>query len=269
MVYRSDTLPTAHNILKTMNTFVAAHSIVRKIWGKPDLVLFIFAGAAAEFSLNKSVDWLYFTGKLPKDPMGRMFSTVAYAHQIIFMNKDQALAAIDMITKIHKDVENKRGMSIPDWAYRDVLFLLIWYSVAAFELLERKLTETEKEEVFNVFYRLGLRMDLQELPEDYTAWELSRKTHLQRNLERTHFSNDLFLQYKKQLGPLRYHTMIALQWLLAPPKVRQLLCLRENYFVRYLVDLYSLIRNPLLQRYVLPLLVPTAYRSTVQKLYKR
>ena len=42
--------------------------------GKGDTILFIFAGAgAAEFALNKAVDWLYFTGKLPTDPLGRLF----------------------------------------------------------------------------------------------------------------------------------------------------------------------------------------------------
>jgi uncharacterized protein (DUF2236 family) len=251
-----------------MNTFVDRHSIVRKIWGKPDLVLFIFAGAAAEFSLNKSVDWLYFTGKLPKDPMGRMFSTVAYAHEIIFMEQDKALAAIDMITNIHKSVESKRGMQIPDWAYKDVLYLLIHYSIAAFELLDRRLSDNEKEEVYDVFRRLGQRMELQELPESYVAWEPVRKAHLQHNLERTHFSNDLFLQYKKQLGPLRYHTMIAIQSLLAPPKVRQLLSLRENILMWYLLDLYSLVRSPFLQKHGLPLLVPQAYKSALKKLSK-
>lgn len=56
--------------------FVQENSIVREIWGKSDTILFIFAGAAAEFALNKSVNWLYFTGKLPNDPIGRLFSTV-------------------------------------------------------------------------------------------------------------------------------------------------------------------------------------------------
>lgn len=45
-----------------MELFVAKNSIVRKIWGKSDTVLFIFAGASAEFALNKAVDWLYYTG---------------------------------------------------------------------------------------------------------------------------------------------------------------------------------------------------------------
>ncbi|MFN5477681.1 MAG: hypothetical protein ACK484_13915 [Sphingobacteriales bacterium] len=60
-----------------MKTFTPQDSIVRRIWGKSDTVLFIFAGAAAEFALNKAVDWLYFTGKLPSDPIGRLFSTVS------------------------------------------------------------------------------------------------------------------------------------------------------------------------------------------------
>ena len=67
-----------------MEYFVQKSSIVREIWGKSDTVLFIFAGAAAEFALNKAVDWLYFTGRLPTDPLGRLFSTVTYARKIIF-----------------------------------------------------------------------------------------------------------------------------------------------------------------------------------------
>src|SRR6478672_4812980 len=78
-----------------MQFFVAKSSIVRKIWGKSDTVLFIFAGSAAEFALNKAVDWLYFTGKLPADPIGRLFSTVNYAKQIIFAKNEDALQTID------------------------------------------------------------------------------------------------------------------------------------------------------------------------------
>src|ERR1044072_5635118 len=122
-----------------MELFVNEHSIVRKIWGKADTVKFIFAGSAAEFALNKAVDWLYFTGKLPADPIGRLFSTVTYARAIIFADFEKALKAIDNITSIHTAVEHNRNAKIPDWAYRDVLYMLIHYSIASFELLERKL----------------------------------------------------------------------------------------------------------------------------------
>src|SRR5205823_5159039 len=153
-----------------MEYFVDKKSIVRQIWGKSDTVLFIFAGAAAEFALNKAVDWLYFTGRLPSDPLGRLFSTVTYARKIIFSKNDDALKTIDSIASIHRQVEIKRGKAIPAWAYRDVLFMLIHYSIASFEVLERKLSADEKEEIYNVFLRFGNRMNLQELPGDYKGW---------------------------------------------------------------------------------------------------
>ncbi len=60
-----------------MTDFVRRDSIVRRIWGDGDMVLFIFAGSAAEFALNRAVDWLFFTGKVPNDPIGRLFATAA------------------------------------------------------------------------------------------------------------------------------------------------------------------------------------------------
>src|SRR3954447_4518130 len=115
-----------------MEFFVDKKSVVREIWGKGDTILFIFAGASAEFALNKAVDWLYFTGRLPADPLGRLFSTVSYAREIIFSSKDDAMQAIDRINHIHGAIETARGQKIPDWAYRDVLFMLIHYSIASF-----------------------------------------------------------------------------------------------------------------------------------------
>ena len=128
-----------------MEFFVEKDSIVRQIWGKSDTILFIFAGASAEFALNKAVDWLYFTGRLPNDPLGRLFSTVNYARLIVFSEKQAAFRAIDKMRSIHSAVEAARGATIPDWAYRDVLFMLIHYSISSFEVLERKLTNEEKE----------------------------------------------------------------------------------------------------------------------------
>src|SRR5580765_6137049 len=161
-----------------MQFFVEKNSIVRKIWGKADTILFIFAGAAAEFALNKAVDWLYFTGKLPADPIGRLFSTVRYARRIVFSSMDEANQAIDTIRQIHTAVEQARGAGIPGWAYRDVLFMLIYYSIASYELLEKKLSDEEKQEVYNVFYRVGARMGLAALPLTYIQWLPVRKAHL-------------------------------------------------------------------------------------------
>ena len=174
-----------------MKPFVKDDSIVREIWGKSDTILFIFAGASAEFALNKAVDWLYFTGKLPSDPLGRLFTTVDYARKIVFSPEPDALRAINSLRKIHSGIENARGFSIPDWAYRDVLFMLIHYSIAAYELLERKLSKEEKQEIYDVFYRLGDRMELKELPSSYDEWLIARQQHMKNDLERSSYTSDL------------------------------------------------------------------------------
>ena len=73
----------------------------------------------------------------------------------LFSPTDRALAAIDQITAIHGGVEKSREMKIPDSAYRDVLFMLIDYTIRSFELLERKLTAEEREESLTFFCGLG------------------------------------------------------------------------------------------------------------------
>lgn len=249
-----------------MEYFVRKASIVRTIWGKSDTVLFIFAGAAAEFALNKAVDWLYFTGKLPADPIGRLFSTVTYARGIIFAKNEEALQTIDKINFIHKAIEKERGFSISDWSYRDVLFMLIHYSIASFELLERKLTDEEKEEVYNVFYRTGVRMELKDLPFDYNSWLLARNEHLNNNLQRSKYTIDLFSQYKKHLGAVRYTILVESQILVVPDKVKELLQFRNFSFLRPTVPVYKLIRKFNLDTLVKAILLPSAYKKEIKEL---
>ena len=248
--------------------FVDAGSIVRKIWGNADTVLFIFAGAAAEFALNKAVDWLYFTGKLPADPIGRLFSTVTYAHRIIFSDVDKANKAIDNITNIHKAVEQNRKASIPDWAYRDVLYMLIHYSIASYELLERKLTMQENEEVFNVFYRVGSRMHLKDLPANYNQWKTSYAEHLQNDLEKSNFTVDLFKQYKKHLGSFRYGILIETQKSLAPARVKQLLEFSKISFVPFVIPPYKFFKLINLDKFIKAILLPKKYKAQIKALDK-
>jgi uncharacterized protein (DUF2236 family) len=249
-----------------MKYFVSNNSIVRKIWGKADTVLFIFAGAAAEFALNKAVDWLYFTGRLPADPLGRLFSTVTYARQIIFSDEDAALRSIDQITAIHKVVEKNRGAQIPDWAYRDVLFLLIDYSLRSFELLEHKLTEADKEEVFNVFYRVGVQMQLKGLPVNYVSWLAMRNEHLQQNLINSEFTADLYKQYKKHLGYLRYTLLIQIQQLLVPKRVSNLLSLHQSMWISPTLKFYKFLRYIQVEAFLRDALLPEKFKIQVKEL---
>jgi hypothetical protein len=249
-----------------MKFFVEENSIVRKIWGKSDTVLFIFAGASAEFALNKAVDWLYFTGKLPSDPLGRLFSTVSYAKRIVFAPMDEANKAIDTLQKIHAAVEQDRGFSIPDWAYRDVLFMLIHYSIASYELLEKKLTDEEKEEVHNVFYRVGARMGLKELPLTYLAWQPVRNEHLLKDLQRSEFTVNLFQQYKKHIGALRFKVLIAGQKLIVPDKVKELLDFSDFSLLTPVVPVYKVSRLMKLDWLLKNILLPPAYKEQIKEL---
>lgn len=249
-----------------MQFFVEKKSIVRKIWGKSDTVLFIFAGAAAEFALNKAVDWLYFTGKLPSDPLGRLFSTVSYARKIVFSSMDEAHKAIDTMRQIHSSVEQNRGATIPDWAYRDVLFMLIHYSISAYELLEEKLTDEEKEEVYNVFYRVGARMGLTALPLTYIEWLPVRQAHLMENLQKSEFTADLFKQYKKHLGVLRFKVLIEGQKLVVPDSVKDLLHFRDFSLLTPLIPLYKISRLLKMDWLLKSVLFPSEYKDQINEL---
>jgi len=249
-----------------MKFFVEKNSIVRKIWGTGDTILFIFAGAAAEFALNKAVDWLYFTGRLPADPLGRLFSTITYARQIVFSEYDAANKAIDKITAIHKTVEENRHSTIPDWAYRDVLFMLIHYSIASFELLERKLTPAELQEAFDVFYRVGTRMGIKDLPTTYEQWLPVRNYHLDHDMLKSHYTIDLFKQYKKHLGAFRYHILLQSQKLVVPPQVKKMLGFNKFSWMAPIIPVYKIIRLFKLDWLLKSVLLPSEYKAQIKAL---
>jgi hypothetical protein len=249
-----------------MQNFVDQDSIVRKIWGKSDTILFIFAGAAAEFALNKAVDWLYYTGRLPSDPLGRLFSTVAYARRIVFSSLEEANKAIEVMRNIHSAVEQNRGAVIPDWAYRDVLFMLIHYSIAAYELLERKLNEAEKEEVYNVFYRVGKGMGLKDLPSTYQEWLPMRQSHLESDLQKSEYTVDLFRQYKKHLGAMRFRVLIEGQKLVVPEDVKVHLQFSDFSLLTPVVPLYKISRLMKMDWLLKRILLPNDYKQQIREL---
>lgn len=249
-----------------MAYFVEEHSIVRKIWGKGDTILFIFAGSSAEFALNKAVDWLYFTGRLPADPLGRLFSTVAYAREIVFSEHEKAMEVIDRITSIHGAVEQNRGAKIPDWAYRDVLFMLIDYSIRSYEVLERKLTDYEKAETFEVFNRLGQRMGIKDLPDTYQEWLRMRHGHLEQDLVCSTFTKDLYKQYRKHLGLPRYLILKQAQLLVVPERVNSLLSLGTIPFLKPVLSVYKLTRLLNLDQFLRNIILPEAYKAQIKDL---
>lgn len=248
-----------------MSDFVNSSSIVRKIWGNPDLILLIFAGSAAEFALNRAVDWLFFTGKLPADPIGRLFSTVAYAQDIVFADAETARRTLGRINAIHGGVERQRGQNIPDWAYRDVLYILIDYSERSYRLLYKPLSSSEQKDLYLVFRRIGEELNVTELPLTYDEWREDRKRHLKRDLVLSEHTKLLFQRYREHLGPWRYELLLQVQALLVPDEVRRWLNFSPNYLVSGLVSAYGVVELLNLRSVVHSLLIPPRYWTEVRK----
>ncbi len=245
--------------------FVPRGSVVRRVWGDPDMVLLIFAGSAAEFALNRAVDWLFFTGKLPADPIGRLFSTVSYAQEIIFVDEDAARRTLARINAAHAGVERARGQSIPDWAFRDVLYMLIDYTERVQQLLRGPLSDAEREELYAVFLRVGGGLNVKELPADYRDWHADRGLHLERDLAYTKHTGMLYAEYRRHLGQWRYQILLHVQAILAPERVRRLLRLRRRAFFAALAGGYGYLDVLGLRPLVRRMLVQPRYWDEVAK----
>ena len=248
----------------SVRDFVDRRSIVRKIWGNPDLVLLIFAGSAAEFALNRAIDWLFFTGEIPHDPIGRLFSTVRYAQEIVFVDEEKAHRTLDGINARHASVEHERGQTIPDWAFRDVLYMLIDYSERAYALLYRPLSQHEKTDLFEVFLRIGEALHVPELPKTYADWKIDRRRHLVRDLTYSKHTSMLYQSYRRHLGIWRYYLLLEVQALLVPPEVRRLLHLNSNPLISGLAQAYGIIGTRNVQSLVHTLLIPPRYWTDVR-----
>jgi len=230
------------------------------------MVLLVFAGSAAEFALNRAVDWLFFTGELPRDPIGRLFSTASYGQQIVFADERTASRTCARIRAAHQAVERERGQHIPDWAHRDVLYMLIDYSERAHELLARPLSADEQRELYDVFYRVGTGLQIPGLPPTYAEWKTDRERHLHRDLLHGDATDALYAEYRNHLGPWRYQLLLRIQAILAPGHVRGLLRLKRAEWLRLLVRLYPLLVRTGLHSIARQLLIPARYRSAVRTL---
>jgi uncharacterized protein (DUF2236 family) len=257
---------SVHTSLSATTYFVRPDSIVRQIWGDADVILLVFAGSAAEFALNRAVDWLFFTGKLPADPIARLFSTVRYAQEIVFAPKQQAEQAIARMGAIHAGVEGKRGYPIPDWAYRDVLYMLIDYSERAYETLHRPMTDPERDELFQTFRAVGEGMNVPDLPTSYTDWKPDRLAHLDRDLVRSTYTDKLFRRYREQLGAWRYNLLRQAQAVLVPEQVSQRIGLPKNPWLAKSIGLYKVLNALKLRSVVQRVLLPTEYLAQIRNL---
>src|SRR5215211_6307342 len=198
-------------------------AVTRRIWGSPDAILLFFAGGAAEFAAIKAVDWLFFTRRLPGAPVERFFETVRFAQSVFFGDLAGTTETIERINRIHQRVEDARGEEIPQWAYRDMLFILIDYGERAHEVVFGAMTESERASHFGVGLALGRAMHLSGLPTTYAEYRNQRHQQLLEDYARGPLTEELYASYRRVLGPLRFRLLELVQASVLPEELRDVL----------------------------------------------
>lgn len=212
--------------------------VARRIWGNPDTILLFFAGGSAEFAAIKAVDWLFYTQKLPSSPIDRFFDTMMFAQKVFFGEVFRSAKAINAINHIHKGVENSRGMQIPQWAYKDMLFMILDYGERAHEVVFGPLSLPDRDSYFEAVLALGHAMHLQDLPQTYQEYQIQRKRHLATDYALSPLTLELFEGYRKALGPVRYYLLKLVQACLIPEEISNITRLRPNPVIKWLLRIY-------------------------------
>ncbi len=212
--------------------------VTRRIWLSPDAVMLFFAGGAAEFAAIKAVDWLFFTGALPDDPVGRFFETVRFAQLVFCGAPEQAAKTMQAINKIHHRVEEDRGYLIPQWAYRDVLFIILDYGERAHEIVFGPLTAADRQAYFEAVLAVGQAMHLEDLPLTYAAYQAQRHQQLLDDYAHTPLTDELFARYRKALGPVRYWLLRRIQACLLPDELLEIVELKPEWLTTFFLRFY-------------------------------
>jgi len=205
----------ASNQLKSPTT----PTVAQRIWSDPTCLLLIFAGGSAEFAVHPNVDWLFFTGKLPADPIGRFFSTIDYLRQMLIVSAEEREPLAKALRGLHGDIENRRGSRIPDVAYRDVLSMDIYYSIVGAELtFGGPLSDEDRDELVAELVIFGAQMGIPNLPGNYAELCEMRQQRF-TTYAQSEFTDRLFQSYRRALGMFGYRSLIGFYPLLLEPEL--------------------------------------------------
>lgn len=111
-------------------------------------------------------------------------------------------------------------------------------------------------------------MGLKDLPCNFSDWQISRNEHLNHDLIKSKYTLDLFRQYKKHLGIVRYSILKNAQMLVVPFEVKKQLNFRSYIFRLPLIHLYKLSRRIKLDGFIKYILFPKVYKEDMKNLYK-
>lgn len=183
--------------------------VSRRVWSDPTCMLLVFIGSSAEFPLNPSVEWLFYTGRLPSDPLARFLETVAWLRRLIVADEQTRNRDAKKLKQMHEVLEQKRGDTIPRSSYRDVLCMNMVYSIRGAALVTGKELEiAEKDAMVRDLSSTGLQMGIEDLP--WTWQQLcDQRAERMKLWIPNHYTQKLLDSYRRALGPLNYKILVS------------------------------------------------------------
>jgi len=109
-------------------------------------------------------------------------------------------------------------------------------------------------------------MGLKELPLTYKKWLPVRHSHLIEDLQKSEYTADLFKQYKKHLGAMRFKVLIEGQKLVVPDRVKELLQFSDLSLLTPVVPLYKISRLMKVDWLLKNILLPPDYKDQINEL---
>jgi hypothetical protein len=107
---------------------------------------------------------------------------------------------------------------------------------------------------------------LKDLPKNYSEWVVSHHIHLKKDTVYSEFTIDLYRQYRKHLGDIRYWLLKQVQVLIVPKRVNELLSLGNKRYLIPILWLYKLSRKFGLDEVIIAAVLPQKYKEQVKGL---
>ena len=109
-------------------------------------------------------------------------------------------------------------------------------------------------------------MGLKGLPLTYIEWLPVRQAHLMEDLQMSEYTADLFKQYKKHLGAMRFKVLIEGQKLVVPGRVKELLQFSDFSLLTPVVPVYKISRLMKMDWLLKNILLPSDYKDQFNEL---
>ena len=109
-------------------------------------------------------------------------------------------------------------------------------------------------------------MGLKELPNNCNDWLPVRDAHLEENLEKSNFTIDLFKQYKKHLGAIRFNLLLGVQKLIVPKIAKDKLFATNFPPLKPIIKTYKMSRLIKMDSAIKNLLLPSEYINQIKEI---